>query len=89
MVKRWPYGMLLVVPTMALAQADRAQAWRDVFSGLWFFGVMIAAAAYLLVLRLRDKKVGLSKEEMQARAQKRLPIAIGALIAACVPLLWP
>ncbi len=85
MHSRFWIGLLASSP--AWAQADSAQAWRAVFGGLWFFGVLIAAAVYLLVLRLRDQKAGLSKEEVQARAQKRLPIAIGALVAALVPLL--
>lgn len=57
------------------------------FQGLWFFGVMIVATIVLVVLRVRDAQAGLPEAERKARMQQRLPIALGALVVAIVPLL--
>jgi hypothetical protein len=59
----------------------------ELFQAYWFFGVMIAAFLVLAVLRVRDR--GLPKEERVRRAQKRLPFAIGAIVMAIAPMLFP
>ncbi len=89
-MKSW-IGMVLfsgVTPLALAATDDRAQAWRDIFTGLWFFGVMFAGVIVLGILRLRDNRLGLSREEIQARARKRMPYALMTLVAAVTPLLF-
>jgi heme/copper-type cytochrome/quinol oxidase subunit 2 len=76
-----------VTPLALAAADDRAQAWRDIFTGLWFFGVMIVGVIVLGILRLRDGRLGLSREEIQARARKRMPFALIILVAAVTPLI--
>ena len=57
------------------------------FTGIWFFAVMTIAVVVLGTLRVRDIRAGLPADEVKRRMQKRLPIALGALVAAIVPLL--
>ena len=80
---------LLALPFVLVSMVAQAQEQSKalaLFSGLWFFGVMIVATIVLVVLRIRDARSGMPEAERKARMQKRLPIAIGALVMASVPL---
>ncbi len=58
------------------------------FEGIWFFGVMFAACVLLWTLRARDIKSGMPADAVKRNMQKRLPIAIGAMVAALTPTLF-
>ena len=86
MRSHWPAVVFAAVPAVAHAQ-DASPAFA-LFQGLWFFGVMIVATIVLLALRIRDARSGLPEAERKARLQKRLPVAVGALVLACAPLFF-
>lgn len=78
--------LAVLLPAVAQAQDQPNRAFL-LFQGLWFFAVMIVATIVLAALRIRDARAGLPEAERKARMQKRLPIALGALVVAIVPLL--
>lgn len=60
---------------------------REFFEGIGFFAVLLALLLYAFVARMRDVHAGLAKEEVLARARKRLPWVMGVLFGACGYLL--
>lgn len=49
---------------------------------------MFAAAVLLWTLRARDIRAGLPADEVKRNMQKRMPIALGAMVAAITPTLF-
>lgn len=56
---------------------------RAAIDGIVFFVVLFALLVYAGVARLRDVRAGLPREEVLARARKRLPWVMGVLLGAC------
>ena len=58
------------------------------FSAIWFFAVLIGACVLLWTLRARDIRAGLPSDQVKRNMQKRMPIALGAMVAAITPTLF-
>jgi hypothetical protein len=56
---------------------------REAIEGIAFFAVLLVLLLYAFIARMRDVHAGHSKEEVLARARKRLPWVMGVLLGAC------
>lgn len=68
---------------MSASPLFAAALTREVVEGIGFFVVLLVLLLYAFIARMRDVHAGLAKEEVLARARKRLPWVMGVLFGAC------